>query len=415
MNCQPGVPAPNIEPYLGPVLDQGRSVEYRELGARDLLNRLNGSPLPFGWTVNPFRGCQLGCAYCYARYTHEFLGHADPAEFERTIYVKRIGDASLLASLRRARDSGLEVAIGTATDPYQPAELKFKVTKRVLEGALRVPGLRLGITTKSTLIARDLDLLTEVAQVSQLWVNFSIITLDADLARKLEPQAPRPDLRLRTMSRLARAGVATRLFVMPILPGLTDGDRTLGPLLEAAGEAGCREARWNVLFLRGGTREGFFKCVKEEFSWLVDRYRRLYARSAYVPQAYRDEVERRVMTHAHAVGLGSCAREEEAAESPGSQPPGRRMGYQPPRHGRRSGAPPDPDTPAARRPSARRARGSALRARGILPGSASGTVLASPAGGRGRSTAPRGTRRPSRLRRVPEGSCPHRSGRGGLA
>jgi DNA repair photolyase len=276
--------------------------------------------LPFGWTVNPFRGCELGCAYCYARYTHEFLGHADPAEFERTIYVKRTDDASLLASLKRARGSGLEVAIGTATDPYQPAELKFKVTRRVLEAALRVPGLRLGITTKSTLITRDLDLLTELARTARLWVNLSIITLDADLARTLEPRAPRPDLRVRTMSRLARAGVATRLFVMPILPGLTDGDATLGPLLRAALDGGCRQARWNVLFLRDGTREGFFELLKAEFPWLVARYRRLYARSAYVPQAYRDEVERRVMTHAHAVGLGSCAREEGGEPSTESAP-----------------------------------------------------------------------------------------------
>ncbi len=100
-----GVPSPNIAPYLGPVLDQCRSVEYRELGARDLVNRLSGSQMPFGSTVNPYRGCEMGCVYCYARYTHEFLGHTDPAEFEQTIYVKRTDEVSLLGSLRRASSS----------------------------------------------------------------------------------------------------------------------------------------------------------------------------------------------------------------------------------------------------------------------------------------------------------------------
>ncbi len=320
MTCRPGVPSPNIAPYLGPVIEQCRSVEYRELGARDLVNRLSGSPLPFGWTVNPFRGCQMGCVYCYARYTHEFLGHTDPAEFEQTIYVKRTDDPSLLLSLRRARASGLEVAIGTATDPYQSAEAKFKVTRQVLEVARQVPGLRVGITTKSPLITRDLDLLSEIAQRSELWVNLSIVTLDLDLTRKLEPRAPRPDLRFKAMSGLSSAGLATRLFVMPILPGLTDGDGTLRPLLEAARGAGCREIRWNVLFLAQGTRELFLKFIREEFPWLVDRYRMLYARSAYVPQEYRDEVERRIAAHAEAVGIPFCAREEVSTEGQGARP-----------------------------------------------------------------------------------------------
>lgn len=318
-----GVPAPAMLPSLGPVLDQQRNVEYRELGTRDLLNRLSSSPMPFGWTVNPFRGCQVGCVYCYARYTHEFLGHADPMAFERTIYVKRADAPSLLASLRRARRSGLEVALGTATDPYQPAEAKFRVTRQVLEAARGVPGLRLSITTKSMLVTRDLDLLGEIARRSRLSVNFSLITLDADLARRLEPRAPRPDLRVRAMASLAQAGIATRLFVMPVLPWLTDGEGTLGPLLQAARGAGCREARWNVLFLRPGTRELFFGWLRAEFPWLQERYRRLYSRSAYVPRDYRDEVEQRISAHARALGLPLCAREGSAApaEARAAAPP----------------------------------------------------------------------------------------------
>ncbi len=283
------------------------------------MNKVNGAQMPFGWTVNPYRGCQMACVYCYARYTHEFLGHADPAEFEQTIYVKQPDHRSILESLRRARASGLEVAIGTATDPYQPAEARFKITRQVLEVARQVPGLRVGITTKSPLVTRDLDLLCEIACQSRLWVNLSIVTLDLDLARKLEPRAPRPDLRLRAMSGLSSAGIATRLFVMPILPGLTDGDGTLGPLLEAARGAGSREIRWNVLFLRQGTRELFLKLIREEFPWLVDRYRALYARSAYVPQEYRDELERRIAAHAQAVGLDCCAREGVTVADQGSR------------------------------------------------------------------------------------------------
>jgi len=315
MANRPGVPSPNIIPYIGPVLAQHRAVEYRELGARNLLNRLNGSTMPFGWTVNPFRGCQVGCAYCYARDTHQYLGHADPKEFEQTIYVKRADASSLLAALRRARQSGLEIAVGTATDPYQPAEAKFRITRQVLEVARQMPGLQLGITTKSTLVTRDLDLLSEIALRSRLWVNFSIITLDADLARRLEPLAPRPDLRVRAMAALARAGVPARLFIMPVLPGLTDGDETLLALMKAARDAGCREARWNPLFLRPPVRGFFLGWLTQEFPWLAERYQKLYARSAYVPREYRDELERRILAHARALGLAP-PRAEADAEQP---------------------------------------------------------------------------------------------------
>lgn len=315
MANRPGVPSPNITPYIGPVLARHRAVEYRELGARNLLNRLSGSTMPFGWTVNPFRGCQVGCAYCYARDTHQYLGHADPKEFEQTIYVKRADARSLLSAFRRARASGLEVAVGTATDPYQPAEAKFEITRQVLEVARQLPGLRLSITTKSALVTRDRDLLSEIALRSRLRVNFSIITLDADLARRLEPLAPRPALRFRAMATLARAGVPTRLFIMPVLPGLTDGDGTLRALMEAAREAGCREARWNPLFLRPGVRELFLAWITKEFPWLAERYQKLYARSAYVPREYRDELERRILAHARAAGLAP-PRGEADAEKP---------------------------------------------------------------------------------------------------
>src|SRR2546422_4522285 len=235
-----GVPSPGMAARLGPTVDERRGVEYHELHSKDLVNKFNARPMPFGWTVNPYRGCEMSCKYCFARYTHEFLGLNDPVAFERRIYVKRTDPGSLVAELRRARRSGLLVALGTATDPYQPAESTFGVTRKVLEGAVKVPGVRLSITTKSTLVRRDLALLQEIAACSEIWVNFSITTLDEALARRLEPRAPRPDLRFEAMRALAAGGILTPLFIMPVLPRLPDGETNLRALLVSAREAGGR-------------------------------------------------------------------------------------------------------------------------------------------------------------------------------
>src|SRR2546426_1250423 len=240
---KPGVASPGMAARLGHTIDERRGVEYHELHAKDLVNKLNARPMPFGWTVNPYRGCELACRYCFARYTHEFLGLNDPAEFERKIYVKETDRARLVAELRKARTSGQLVAMVTPTNPYQPAEAKFEVTRRVLEAAREVPGLSLSITTKSTLVARDASLLREIGAASEVTVNLSITTVDPALARRLEPRAPRPDLRFVAMKALADAGVATRLFIMPILPGLTDHETNLRSLLVAARDAGAEIGR----------------------------------------------------------------------------------------------------------------------------------------------------------------------------
>src|SRR5213593_4951537 len=166
MTIIPGVPAPGMAPRLGLTLDECRGVEYHELHAKDLVNKSNARPMPFGWTVNPYRGCEMACRYCFARYTHEFLGLNDPSAFERRIYVKDADRDRLVAELRRARRSGQIVAMGTATDPYQPAEGKFEVTRRALEAARMVPGIHLSITTKSTLVTRDAALLRQIGAAS---------------------------------------------------------------------------------------------------------------------------------------------------------------------------------------------------------------------------------------------------------
>jgi DNA repair photolyase len=293
---------------LGVTIDERRGVEYHELRSKDLLNKFNGRPMPFGWTVNPYRGCEMACRYCFARYTHEYLGLNDPSAFERRIYVKNADRDRLVGELRRARRSGQLVAMGTATDPYQPAEGRFAVTRRVLEATRSVPGLHLSITTKSTLVTRDADLLREISAASDVVVNLSITTVDAALARRLEPRAPRPDLRFAAMKTLGEAGVAVRLFIMPILPHLTDDETNLKSLLMAARDAGANGAESNVLFLRPGTREVFFDFLATDFPRLIPEYERLYSESAYAPPDYVGETQTRVRRLADEVGLSARRR-----------------------------------------------------------------------------------------------------------
>jgi DNA repair photolyase len=308
LTIRPGVASPGMAERLGDTVDERRGVEYHQLRSKELVNKFNGRPMPFGWTVNPFRGCEMACRYCFARYTHGFLGLDDRTAFERTIYVKDADRDRLVTELRRARRSGQIVAIGTATDPYQPAEGRFEVTRRVLEAARAVPGLHLSITTKSTLVSRDTDLLREISAASEVTVNLSITTVDAALARRLEPRAPRPDLRLRAMQELADGGVAARLFIMPILPLLTDGEDNLRALLQGAHDAGAIGAESNVLFLRPGTREIFLEFLAIDFPRLLPEYARLYQGSAYAPADYVREIEARVRRLADEVGLSSRRR-----------------------------------------------------------------------------------------------------------
>ena len=310
---------------MGDVVDSRRAATFQELQSVELVNRLKPGPgggsMPFGWTVNPYRGCEVGCVYCYARPTHEYLGHGDPAEFESRIYVKRADPRRLHEALKKARESGEEIAIGTATDPYQPAEGRFRITSDVLRAIARVRGLRVGITTKCASIVRDLDLLGEIAASCELIVNMSLISLDADLLRLLEPRAPRPDLRLAAMRALAKAGVPARLFVMPILPGITAGEARLRELLTAARAAGAREAVWNVLFLRGSARTFFLDFVRREMPWLSGRYESLYALGTRAQAAYCDTVERRMERLASEIGLGGLTREDRIRREAVPAPP----------------------------------------------------------------------------------------------
>ena len=212
-------------------------VEYFELPTRSILNRCTSDRMPFAWTINPYRGCEFGCKYCYARYTHEFMGIDDGRLFEEKIYAKADAARVLREDLRKHRKGA--IAIGTGTDPYQPAERRYGVTKALLEVFAREQGRDLSITTKSDLVARDIGLLLEVSRSNVLHVNMTVTTLDRELARKLEPRAPRPDLRLAAVRKLAASGVSVGVFANPVMPLITDTEENLGAVARAAKEAGA--------------------------------------------------------------------------------------------------------------------------------------------------------------------------------
>ena len=234
----------------GESLREGHNVEYFTLPAKSLLNRcVSGRQMPFTWTINPYRGCEFGCRYCYARYTHEFMEMRDGMDFEQKIYVKQHAAALLSQELRKVK-CGESIALGTATDPYQPAEKRYEVTRAILEEFARHRGFELGIVTKSNLVVRDLDRLLNVVKANQLSVHITITTLDVELARILEPRAPRPDLRMEAVRALSEAGIRVGLSCSPVLPGITDSPQDLEALMRAAAEAGADYVFANPLFLK---------------------------------------------------------------------------------------------------------------------------------------------------------------------
>ena len=278
-------------------------VEYFALESRSALNRESSGRMPFDWTLNPYRGCEFGCQYCYARYTHEFMELRDTFDFERKIYAKVNAAGLLRAELGRARDRGQSIALGTATDPYQPAEKQFEITRRMLEVFAGFEGLDFSITTKSVLILRDLDLLGEIARRHSFSIHLTITTTDECLARLLEPKAPPPTQRLEAVERLAQAGIDVCVNAMPILPGINDDPATLDELVRQAAAAGARSIYGNVLFLMPSAMNHFMPFLESEFPHLVARYRRLYARTAYLTGEYKERIGRLMASLREKYGL----------------------------------------------------------------------------------------------------------------
>lgn len=273
----------------GEFLQPGHDIEFFTLPVRSLLNRCDVPRMPFAWTINPYRGCEFACKYCYARYTHEFMELRQGVDFERKIYVKQHAAWMLRRDLKRVKP-GEEIAIGTATDPYQPAERRYGVTRTILEELARHHGLDLGIVTKSNLVLRDVDVLREISRHNQLFVNLTITTLNADLARILEPRAPRPDLRLEAMRKLNEAGVAAGVICAPVLPGITDSPRDLENLVRAVAHAGGKYIYANPLFLKPCSAAIFLPFLEKEFPQLVESYRQRYGERAFVSSSYRKRI-----------------------------------------------------------------------------------------------------------------------------
>ncbi len=288
--------APGSKPLVGIArlaaqgehIRDGHQVEYFTLNARSILNRCTAARMPFTWTINPYRGCEFACKYCYARYTHEFMELGD-LEFEQKIYVKQQAAWLLRQELRRVKPHE-EIAIGTATDPYQPVEKQYEVTRSLLEVFAEQHGLNVGIVTKSNLVLRDLDVLQQIARHNKLFVNLTVTTVDTRLARILEPRAPRPDLRLEAVSRLVAGGVAAGVLVAPVVPGITDTPQQLEAVVRATASAGGLQIFANPLFLKPCSASVFLPFLEKEFPQLVNDYRQRYQGRAFVSGAYRKRI-----------------------------------------------------------------------------------------------------------------------------
>jgi DNA repair photolyase len=287
-----------------PLADARRGTEYFKLPVRSILNHCDSERVPFRFTVNPYRGCEFGCRYCYARYTHEYM-ELDGSEFERKIYVKQNVGPLTERDLNSEKIWGEHIAIGTATDPYQPAEGEFGATRAVLEKMAEREGLSVSITTKSNQVVRDLDVLKRLAERSSLTINITVTTLRTRLARLLEPRAPRPDLRLAAVRKLRDAGLAAGVFASPILPGLTDSEQHLDALACAARDSGALWLAGGVLFLMPSALKEFLPFVEQKFPKLAQRYRDWYRRTGHAPESYKKEISARVAALRAKYNLGN--------------------------------------------------------------------------------------------------------------
>ena len=286
--------------------DDGHQIEFRTLQPRTILNRsVSKRQLKHYWTINPFRGCEFGCKYCYARYTHEFLqptpidtpppGMLDIPEqpwakaFEQEIYLKE-NAAWLLEQELRTIDPTEEIAIGTATDPYQPIERRVGITRSLLEVFARQKGLRIGIITKSSLITRDIDLLQQIAANNTLVLHLTITTTDAALARQLEPRAPRPDLRFAALRKLCTAGLNAGVLCSPLLPGINDSVASIDSLAQRAAANGACFLGAHPLFLKSCSRPTWLGLIREHLPHLTDDYNHRFAAADFVDATYRNRM-----------------------------------------------------------------------------------------------------------------------------
>jgi DNA repair photolyase len=263
------------------------AARYQEVHCRSALNPVKG--MPFDWTLNPYRGCTHGCHYCYARrYQTQFELGADD-DFASIIFVKTNLVDVLRRELRKPSWKGEYVALGTATDCYQPIEGHYKLTRRSLEVFCehRNP---VGVITKGPMIVRDKDVLADLSRVAACSVYISVPTVDEDAWRALEPGTAHPLQRLRAVRELVDAGVHAGVLMNPIVPGITSKPALLERTIKAIADHGASFVGCNVMFLEGGTRDHFMRWLAQEYPHLVDGYQTLYAKK-YAPTPYRNQVK----------------------------------------------------------------------------------------------------------------------------
>ena len=321
-----------------PVVGTQKDIRYYGTQARGVLNSPSTTGMNF-WSINPYVGCAFGCTYCYARYAHRFVMERAASEaerdhlliddlqelppwlaFERRIFVKRNAADVLRRTLQRRSEAigavrrGETIVIGTATDPYQPAERTFRVTRAVLEVLAEARRLRLVIITKSPLITRDVDLLVHIAQRSRLTVHLSLITLDRELARRVEPRAPTPEARLRALRRLGEAGLDVGINIMPVLPGITDHPDALSALVHRVSAGGASHINACALRLRSTSRKRYLPWLSAEFPELASRYARAYGADHQVNDRYREGLRQFLRTTCRKAGIRYGSPEERAYE-----------------------------------------------------------------------------------------------------
>ena len=269
-----------------------RGIEFIEVEAKRVINRVPGGAMPFDWTINPYRGCTHACVYCFARSTHTYLDMDAGRDFETKIVVKVNAPDVLRRELAAPRWKGEHIAMGTATDPYQRAEGRYGLMPRIIE-ALTERRNAFSILTKGTLILRDLELLVRAGEVADVSTAFSIGTVDEEAWRRTEPGTPHPRARLEAVAALNDAGVPCSVLVAPILPGITDSPAQLREVVTAAIDAGATQISPILLHLRPGIREQYVPWLQEHYPELVPRYLQMYRRP-YGPPSARKELSARV-------------------------------------------------------------------------------------------------------------------------
>src|SRR6195952_1845472 len=287
-------------------------VTFHEVHSKSALNKVPGnSPMPFGWTINPYRGCTHGCVYCFARGTHSYLEFDTGHDFDTQIVVKTNIGSVLRREVSAPRWGREHVAMGTNTDPYQRAEGRYRLMPDVIS-ALADSGTPFSILTKGTVLSRDLALLGTAATTVSVGIGVSLALLDSELQATLEPGTPSPKARLDLVRRIRSAGLPCGVFIAPLLPYLTDSEEQIDALMAQLAEAGVTGVSGIGLHLRPGAREWFFNWLGSNRPDLVPDYQRLYARSANLPKDYRQLLSARVRLVSSRYGLGPSAEQEMA-------------------------------------------------------------------------------------------------------